>query len=84
MKKIIIISSVIATILTIALIAIYDVELALTIALIPILIGLIILTIAEICYGVKGISNSYAIAQEKRRKQKIANQRIKSKAKVLD
>lgn len=84
MKKIIITSSIIATVLALVLIAIFDVELALTITLIPILIGLIVLTIAEICYGVKGISNSYAIAQEKRRKQRIANQKIKSKAKVLD
>lgn len=72
MKNTIIIVTIITTLLTIALIAIYDLEAALTAILIPILIGLIVLTVGTIWNGVVQIK-----AEVERRK------RIKKKEKTF-
>ena len=72
MKKIIIISAIAATALAIALIAIYDLETALTVILIPIVIGMVALTIGSICNGVIQI------------KEEANRRKRKSKTKALD
>ena len=72
MKKIIIVSTIITSVLSIVLIAIYNLEAALTALLIPIVIGMIALTIGTICNGIFQIK-----AEVNRRKRK-------SKTKVLD
>lgn len=72
MKKIIIISIAIASVLVIALIAIYNLEIALTVLLIPIVIGMIALTIGTICNGIFQI------------KEEVNRRKRKSKTKILD
>lgn len=69
MKKIIITSAIIATILTIASIAIYDLEIALTIFLSIVLIGLIALTIGSIWNGIVEVKAEIKRRREMKRKQ---------------
>lgn len=64
MKKTIITSAIIATLLTVVLIAIYDLKTALTILLMPVLIGMVTLTIGTIWNGAVEIK-----ADIKRRKR---------------
>jgi predicted membrane channel-forming protein YqfA (hemolysin III family) len=70
MKKIIITSTIIATILTIALVALHDAETALTMILTPILIGLIALLIGSIWNGVVEIKEEIERRQRAKRKQR--------------
>ena len=70
MKKFIIITTIVVTIVTIALIAIYDLEAALTALLIPIVIGMIALTIGTICNGIFQIKAEVERQRRIKRKQK--------------
>jgi hypothetical protein len=70
MKKFIIITTIVITIVTIALIAIYDLEAALTALLVPILIGLIVLTVGTIWNGIVQIKTEVERRKRAKRKQK--------------
>ena len=70
MKKFIIVSTIITTIVTIALIAIYDLEIALTAILIPILIGIIVLTIGTVWNGVVQIKAEVERRRRIKKKEK--------------
>jgi hypothetical protein len=64
MKKVIITSIAVATLLTVVLVALHDAETALTVLLMPVLIGLIALLICGILKGISEIKSEIKFRKE--------------------